>query len=47
MRQVNEHELGKDVGFERIRRVTGYIVPNLNFWNGGKRAELKDRIKHI
>lgn len=43
---ISERERGKGIGFERIRRITGYIVPDLNFWNGGKKAELKDRVKH-
>lgn len=32
--------------FERIRRITGYLVPNLDKWNDGKRAEERDRVKH-
>lgn len=38
--------VGKDVGFERIRRITGYLVGELNRFNDGKRAEEKDRVKH-
>ena len=45
--EISEEQRGKGVGFERIRRITGYIVPDLNFWNSGKRAELKDRVKHM
>ncbi|MDR6779528.1 ribonucleoside-triphosphate reductase [Paenibacillus peoriae] len=30
----------------RIRRVTGYLVGNLNRFNSAKRAEEKDRVKH-
>lgn len=33
--------------FERIRRITGYIVGSIDRWNNAKRAEEKDRIKHI
>lgn len=33
-------------GFERIRRITGYLVGTTDRWNNGKKAELKDRIKH-
>lgn len=33
--------------FERIRRVTGYLTGDLKFWNDGKRAEERDRVKHI
>ncbi|MCR4621978.1 MAG: hypothetical protein K5663_07845 [Clostridiales bacterium] len=32
--------------FERIRRITGYLVGTLDKWNDGKRAEEKDRVKH-
>lgn len=32
--------------FERIRRVTGYLVGTLDRWNDGKRAEERDRVKH-
>lgn len=39
-------ELGKGVKFERIRRITGYLVGDVNRWNNGKKSELKDRKKH-
>lgn len=32
--------------FERIRRITGYLVGTMDKWNDAKRAEEKDRIKH-
>lgn len=32
--------------FERIRRVTGYLVGTLDRWNDAKQAEEKDRVKH-
>lgn len=35
-----------DKPFERIRRITGYLVPDLRKWNSAKRAEEKDRVKH-
>ena len=35
-----------DVPFERIRRITGYLVGTLDRFNNGKRAEEKDRVKH-
>ena len=38
--------LGTGVNFTRIRRVTGYLAEKDSF-NNGKRAELKDRVKHI
>ena len=42
----NEHGVGKGVGFERIRRITGYLVGTLDRFNDGKRAEEHDRVKH-
>lgn len=32
--------------FERIRRITGYLVGTIDRWNNGKRAEERDRVKH-
>ena len=34
------------VGFERIRRITGYLVGTVDRFNNGKRAEERDRVKH-
>ena len=34
------------VPFERIRRITGYLVGTLDRWNSAKRAEEHDRLKH-
>ena len=34
------------VPFERIRRITGYLVGAMDKWNNGKRAEERDRVKH-
>ena len=34
------------VKFERIRRITGYLVGTVDRFNNGKRAEEKDRVKH-
>ncbi len=36
----------EDVRFERIRRITGYLVGTLDKWNDAKRAEVCDREKH-
>lgn len=38
--------VGKDVPFERIRRITGYLVGDMNRFNNAKRDEVKDRVKH-
>ncbi|MCQ2546523.1 MAG: anaerobic ribonucleoside triphosphate reductase [Clostridia bacterium] len=35
-----------DVGFERIRRITGYLVGTMDHWNDAKTAEEQDRVKH-
>ena len=35
-----------DVPFERIRRITGYLVGTTDRWNNAKLAELRDRVKH-
>ncbi len=34
------------IGFERIRRITGYLVGTLDRFNNAKRAEERDRVKH-
>lgn len=36
----------EEVHFERIRRITGYLVGTLDRWGDGKRAEERDRVKH-
>jgi len=38
--------IGEGVGFERIRRITGYLVGTLDRFNNAKRAEEHDRVKH-
>lgn len=35
-----------DVPFQRIRRITGYLVGTLDRFNNAKRAEEKNRVKH-
>ncbi len=40
------YTLKNDVPFERIRRITGYLVGTLDKWNDAKRAEEQDRVKH-
>ena len=44
--EKNEAKIGKDVKFERIRRITGYLVGTMDKWNDAKKAEEKDRVKH-
>lgn len=36
----------ENVPFVRIRRITGYLVGDLNRWNNAKLAEQFDRVKH-
>ncbi len=36
----------KPLPFNRIRRITGYLVGDLNRWGNAKKAELHDRVKH-
>ena len=43
---AQEPMIGEGVGFERIRRNTGYLVGTLDRFNNGKRAEEHDRVKH-
>ena len=43
---VTPLELGKDVGFERIRRITGYLVGTMDKWNDAKKTEECERVKH-
>lgn len=43
----NEHNQWFDVSsFERLRRITGYLVGTLSRWNDAKQAEEKARVKH-
>ena len=40
----NEEE--SDIKFERIRRITGYLVGTVDRFNDAKKAEVRDRVKH-
>jgi len=42
----NNEKMGAGVGFERIRRITGYLVGTMDQWNNAKKAEEHDRVKH-
>lgn len=44
--KCGRHEGGDEVKFERIRRITGYLVGTLDRFNNAKRAEEHDRVKH-
>lgn len=43
---VNIKTIFKPTKFERIRRITGYLVGTLDRFNNGKLAEVKDRVSH-
>ena len=43
---MQEQLFGEGVGFERIRRITGYLVGTLDRFNNAKRSEEHDRVKH-
>lgn len=38
--------VGEGVGFERIRRITGYLVGTLDRFNNAKKSEVNDRVAH-
>lgn len=39
--------VGEGIKFERIRRITGYLVGSVDRFNDAKRAEVRDRVKHV
>ena len=39
-------QVGENVKFDRIRRITGYLVGTTDRFDNAKRAEEKDRVKH-
>ncbi len=43
---ASEAYVGEGVKFERIRRITGYLVGTTDRFNNAKRAEERDRVKH-
>ena len=44
--KCHRREDGDGPKFERIRRITGYLVGTMDRWNDAKRAEERDRVKH-
>ena len=46
VKETSKKMVGEGVGFERIRRITGYLVGTVDRFNNGKRAEERDRVKH-
>lgn len=47
MKSNSKNQIGENVSFERIRRITGYLVGTLDKWNDAKKAEERDRVKHM
>ena len=43
---IDTKQVGKDIAFERTRRITGYLVGTLDRFNNAKRSEEQDRVKH-
>lgn len=43
---INAAKTGEGIEFERIRRITGYLVGTMDKWNDAKKAEERDRVKH-
>lgn len=43
---MDKRKFGQGIKFERIRRITGYLVGSMDQWNDAKRAEEHDRVKH-
>ena len=46
MSEKEMSQYGEGVGFELIRRITGYLVGTVDRFNNAKRAEVNDRVKH-
>lgn len=44
--KADEKKVGEGVKFERIRRITGYLVGTTDRFNNAKRDEEHDRVKH-
>ena len=44
--KCGRQETEGEYGFQRIRRITGYLVGTLDRFNNAKRAEVRDRVKH-
>ena len=43
----NKKVVGEGVKFDRIRRITGYLVGTLDRFNNAKKAEVNDRVTHV
>lgn len=45
--KVKDGKVGQGLKFQRIRRITGYLVGDMSRWNNGKLSEESDRVKHM
>lgn len=45
-RYFERYQIKESDSFERLRRITGYLVGTLDRWNDGKKAEERERVKH-
>ena len=45
-KEIKVEKVGAGVEFDRIRRITGYLVGTRDRFNNAKRAEENDRVKH-
>ena len=43
---MEKKKVGEGIKFDRIRRITGYLVGTLDRFNNAKKAEVQDRVKH-
>ena len=43
---IKNGKVGEGIKFERIRRITGYLVGTIDRFNDAKRAEERERVKH-
>ena len=46
LKMTCDYQVGKSIPFERIRRITGYLVGDMKRWNDAKAAEEKNRVTH-
>lgn len=44
--EIKPSKRGEGVNFQRIRRITGYLVGTMETWNNAKQAEERDRVTH-
>ena len=45
--KCGRNEKDSNVKFDRIRRITGYLVGTVDRFNNAKKAEVHDRVKHM